>query len=638
MTKIDKRRKAKSKGRAKSVNFNDLQCKVSKDYPWKVLKALTHDLREFLTVDDVEHVFGLCRNRDVDGYRQLSVAWGLQSIAPTLGTGSAQSTARLQLASVFKKYSFPSDVSPAERQEAAMEKFLAAERECHKFNTFTAPAIRNEPHSRLALQLKIARDFIERLIGPEACFSGPNSVFEDARHGPGASTQTREGFTGTYHKVSEIPYHVTEGASCYARFLISQDERLIDALEDDLGLRPTRIDFVDKWGQDDPGYLYHEDQFWPSVLSPVKGNRITFVPKDSQIDRPIAIEPTENLRLQLGVDGVIRRSLRKIGIDLNDQTINQRLAMQGSVTGQLATIDLSSASDTISCELCHLLLPVHWYHYLTALRSPVGGRKGDEEILYEKISSMGNGYTFALESLIFASLVHAAYRSNALEPKWGENAAVYGDDIIIDVSVVDEVISLLRVCGFAVNDEKSFTEGFVRESCGADFVSGHPVRPVFLRETPENVFDVWSAMNRLRRTFALRYGIVPERTLKVLQRWIPVKCRHFVGPCSDTDFDSYLHVPDPPENSIDPLLWSYKFLRLVRYPRRYAGQKFLYRKLMASLKPRVDRSHRLATWAKIVGRGSVFTVTKRNAWTVGVGSSHTNHWCDEYIESYSLNE
>ena len=79
----------------------------------------------------------------------------------------------------------------------------------------------------------------------------------------------------------------------------------------------------------------------------VDGNKLTTVPKDSSTDRVICIEPTFNLFFQKGVGSYIRRQLAKSGVDLNDQFRNQYLAHKAYDRG-FATIDLSSASDTIS--------------------------------------------------------------------------------------------------------------------------------------------------------------------------------------------------------------------------------------------------------------------------------------------------
>lgn len=204
-------------------------------------------------------------------------------------------------------------------------------------------------------------------------------------------------------------------------------------------------------------------------------NRVEFVPKSWKTSRTIACEPAGNLPFQLAFDSYVKRRLRRRGIDLSDQTRNQRLAKEGSVTGKFATLDLSMASDTLAFNTVSWLLPYPWFKYLCDVRCPFG--KGSFGVTrYAKFSSMGNGATFALETLIFAS---ACYAVGAKE------FSVYGDDIIIETELYGSLVRFLRFLGFSVNAEKSFHEGPFRESCGTDYLSGRLVTPFYLRETDD---------------------------------------------------------------------------------------------------------------------------------------------------------
>jgi hypothetical protein len=73
--------------------------------------------------------------------------------------------------------------------------------------------------------------------------------------------------------------------------------------------------------------------------------------------------------LQKGVGNHIRRRLRRVGVNLNDQSVNRSLARMGAATGEVATLDLSSASDTVTIEAVRLLLPDDWFLYLNDIRS-----------------------------------------------------------------------------------------------------------------------------------------------------------------------------------------------------------------------------------------------------------------------------
>jgi len=144
-----------------------------------------------------------------------------------------------------------------------------------------------------------------------------------------------------------------------------------------------------------------------SYLNLVPGNVLFTVPKNHDIDRCACKEPDLNMFMQKGLGDYIAKCLRRVGIDLNDQSKNRDLAREGSINGLLATIDLSSASDSVSSGLVELLLPDIWFSLLDSIRSPVTIIDGEEHT-NAMFSSMGNGFTFELESLIFYSIARAS--------------------------------------------------------------------------------------------------------------------------------------------------------------------------------------------------------------------------------------
>lgn len=258
----------------------------------------------------------------------------------------------------------------------------------------------------------------------------------------------------------------------------------------------------------------------------VRGNEIVFVPKNAKTHRVIAIEPHVNSYLQKGVGRVIRKKLRDVGVDLNDQSRNQHLAQVGSLSGDLATIDLSGASDTISKELVHLLLPDLWYKFMASLRSPQGLLESGSWIFYEKFSSMGNGFTFELESLIFWALCASTLVVDGYE----NVVSVYGDDLIVPSVAYNSVSEVLSFCGFTVNSSKSYDNGPFRESCGKDYFHGTAVRPIYLKEDLSNVESLYRLANSIRRLAHRRrsYGCDArfERVWKAIVSEIPNQFRY----------------------------------------------------------------------------------------------------------------
>lgn len=218
----------------------------------------------------------------------------------------------------------------------------------------------------------------------------------------------------------------------------------------------------------------------------VRGNRFTAVPKDALKHRGICIEPSINLYYQLGVGEKIRSALQRVGLDIRElQPVHRELARKGSIDGRIATIDLSNASDTICKALVKLLLPSEWHELLSSLRSGftlIDGRW----IKLEKFSSMGNGYTFELETLLFYAIAKAVQLEHLSKGPLNhdQTISVYGDDIIVPTEQASDVISALSFFGLTTNKDKTFISGPFRESCGGDYFMGLDVRPHFLKESP----------------------------------------------------------------------------------------------------------------------------------------------------------
>lgn len=246
---------------------------------------------------------------------------------------------------------------------------------------------------------------------------------------------------------------------------------------------------------------------YESGLEPrfVDGSVLFTVPKSTDIDRVACKEPDFNVFFQKSFGNQIRYLLRRVGINLNDQAINGELARRGSVDGSLATLDLSSASDSVTVELVRRLLPPDWFYYLDAARSH---RINVEGVLtdLQMFSSMGNGFTFELESLLFYALARAVAYMTGIRGR----ISVYGDDIIVPTDLAPYLITCLRLVGFSVNNDKSFVDGPFRESCGAYWHEGVDVKPFFIKGPLTTMTDLIKALNQLVK-WSLCGGIVDPR-------------------------------------------------------------------------------------------------------------------------------
>lgn len=271
-------------------------------------------------------------------------------------------------------------------------------------------------------------------------------------------------------------------------------------LEGNLQATPATVSFARDILSHFPGW---EESFIKqgTFCEVVKGNRLVTVPKNYKTDRMIAIEPDWNLFIQKGFGHHIRGKLRKVGIELSDQSNNAFLAGLGSIDGSVATIDLSMASDCLSTELVRFLTPPEWFDALEQCRSDKGVLPSGDLITYQKFSSMGNGYTFELETAIFWSICSSVIDLMQLEDR---RCLVYGDDIVVPTAAYANVIDALAHAGFVPNRKKSFGEGRFRESCGSHFYEGKDVTPIYIRES----------VSRLDRLFLLH-----NNTCRLLERF-----------------------------------------------------------------------------------------------------------------------
>lgn len=323
-----------------------------------------------------------------------------------------------------------------DREQAAIQSFHKSEVVCYEMNRKLRSPLDPDYRDRATLIFKMSRK-ISEVLG-----SCPHPFDLDYGFGPGVNVGCKKYTT------------VTEKLSVNATSTRAAASLLRDAM-----LTP--------------------DVHWPGLrrLTLVNSSEFAVVPKSWKTDRGIMIEPIVNTFLQKGIGCYIRERLRENGINLNDQTRNQRLALLGSKSGAYATIDLSMASDTIASLLVLDLLPHEWFDLLDRCRCAFTRMPDGQLRELEKFSSMGNGYTFELESLIFFALCSVVCP--------GEVVSVYGDDLIVPTHRYSDVISALRLLGFIPNDDKSFGVGPFRESCGADFFEGINVRPIFFKDFPQ---------------------------------------------------------------------------------------------------------------------------------------------------------
>lgn len=387
----------------------------------------------------------------------------------------------------------------------ALNTFLTSNKKCEGWVSPLKNPTLNEADALLYGQfLRIVDDFFNIDYGPDVELNWAN-ICEGARSGPGASIGAR-------------------GFSFYAKHFSSEltatSQSLIDVYKAHIGLYP---EFAN-------AEIIRQEEFGVPRL--VAGSRSSFVPKNLDTSRMIAVEPTVNMYLQLGLAEIISKRLhRHFGLTLETQpSVNRWLARRGSVArpggdDAYSTIDLKSASDTLSLGLLGEAVPLEWQSAILELRCRQTNVAG-LDVTQNMVSTMGNGFTFPFQTAIFCCVVSACLslddstvmgrRPPHVASHHNPNGlfSVFGDDIIVLDRWYDRVVHLLQLIGCEVNSAKSFRTGGFRESCGHDYYHGYNVRPVYLRKlkTDQDISVVINLLNE----WSSRTGIYVHNTIRYL--------------------------------------------------------------------------------------------------------------------------
>lgn len=345
-----------------------------------------------------------------------------------------------------------------DKEAVARTNFYKSELECLKTNRLFDMTASGDYMFPLDVQrvLSLAEYKIAEVLGPV-----PKFETLDLKFGPGATVSVPKRNACAREKLCAVP-------SCSTN-LLPLVPFLYKELPHYMGLHADllRIELCEDGSEDEVVLITVQET----------DGKISFVPKNAKTYRTVMTEPTLNSMVQGGFGQYISERLIRIGQSPRDQSRNQILAREGSLTGALATLDLSMASDSISTEFVASLLPYEWFAALSLCRTPTV-RDDVRTLRLHKFSSMGNGFTFPLQTLIFWALASA---SAQVSKSTERRVSVYGDDIIVGVDVVPLLSNVLRCTGFTLNKEKSYWSGPFRESCGKDYYFGFDVRPFFAR-------------------------------------------------------------------------------------------------------------------------------------------------------------
>lgn len=366
-----------------------------------------------------------------------------------------------QLAELFKKYTFEKDVyTPADVLAMSVKKFMDNQERLASFSPNLDPLVKEIVFR--------AKGWIDRLLGDydleehlEACYWPKKASVGVPQRKATLENRWKTDITGS-------AYHIDWFKRCYLPWF-NQPR----AFTESLNVREI-------------GYL-------SAVL----------VDKTFKSKRMIVPNSSIGGLYSNGLGAVMTNRLRSGGYDLRVLPERHKLyARKASIDGQTATVDQTMASDNITTWLVQLCYPMRWARVL--LNGRIGWLQVENELIDSPtMSTMGIGFTFPLQMVLFLGLTHACRDYH--EELYGKIAtdrtiSCFGDDLICPVVLKNMVEHVFLSLGLLFNADKSYWQGPFRESCGGDYFHGLDVRPAYVPQGGTCMSDA-SYESWLYRTF-----------------------------------------------------------------------------------------------------------------------------------------
>jgi hypothetical protein len=449
------------------------------------------DVLQYLSQDVIQKLFWAL-DMEPETLRDVLDSCVLKAESSLADGGFEAYAALRQLQSLIKKnldwYALP----PREREARSMNGFFACEKACEVTNARFDTEVRSPNRSGAVFQvLNLARLKVHEVLG-ELTEERYLECLQKADFGPGAPFVPEMGWEdpkGLQYKIAGNQTS-TRDAWPHARLALTLSDGWLECLLS----AGAELGWVDE-------------------------GKMSTAPKNAVINRVIEQQPSLLVCLQKGAGAVMAGLIRSIGINLSTQERNHRACRRGSLDGETATVDMTSASDLNAQALIEWLFPSTWYAFLDDIRVKWGVTTEGYVFRHQMFSTMGNATTFPIQCLVFYAITWA---SCYIAGEDSRQIRVYGDDIICPVGAIGLLFETLRYCGHVPNVAKTHVWGPMRESCGRDYVQGIDVRPVYLESCPKTDFEVMSLFNRL----TLMAFMPLPRTLSYLRN----RARDLTGP------------------------------------------------------------------------------------------------------------
>lgn len=410
---------------------------VYDDFAWKLAGRLLEDFEPLLPPSILNAAKSAQADRNVGAWRSLTLLADRENLNPY------QFKLLYQIQDLFKKFKFQNDLhTPDQLIETSVKKFMDNQERLTTFSLDKSPLVREV--------LFRTRGYVDQILG----YFDPLEIMSEATFGKKSSVG--------------IPLSkACEGARYESPITGSRDHiTWFDKIYGSYN-RPA-YNYAVSRAETLSGPLYRDVDTVEAVL----------VDKTWKSLRMICPNTTIGTLYSGGLGRVLEGRLRTYGYDIKHlQQVHGELARFGSITGSLVTADQSMASDNITVKLIDEIFPRPWASALKLGRIS-GMMLYGQRLETPTFSTMGIGFTFPLQTLVFLSLLLAIRDHKGLDDS--SVVSVFGDDLIYDVEMHDLVVNVFPALGLVINEDKTFAEGFFRESCGYDYYHGVNVRPFHL--------------------------------------------------------------------------------------------------------------------------------------------------------------
>lgn len=218
--------------------------------------------------------------------------------------------------------------------------------------------------------------------------------------------------------------------------------------------------------------------------------KLLTVPKDSRGERIISMEPLEYMWIQQGIKDILyshieSHPLTRGKVNFTNQNVNRDLALAGSISNDIVTLDMKEASDRISLWLVEdLFSETDILENLLAARTKATMLPDGTIHQLRMFAPMGSALCFPIMSLVHWALAVSTLNvcSNLSLRKALAAVYVYGDDIVIKGENHVPLYRIFESLGLKFNEQKCCTTGIFRESCGMDAALGECVTPIRLKK------------------------------------------------------------------------------------------------------------------------------------------------------------